>query len=46
MLIKNHQWLNEDGDINEYNNKPSRSEGDNKWYKGVVEKEYKKVCRF
>lgn len=43
---KNHQWLNEDGDINEYNNKPSKSERDNKWYKGLVEKEYKKYADF
>lgn len=43
---KNPQWLNTDGDINEYNNKPSRHVNDNKWYKGVVEKEYKKYADF
>ncbi|OMH23928.1 hypothetical protein BK726_11145 [Bacillus thuringiensis serovar londrina] len=42
----NPQWLNADGDINEYNNKPSRPESDNKWYMGVVEKEYKKYADF
>ncbi|MEH7244904.1 hypothetical protein COC60_17780 [Bacillus thuringiensis] len=40
------QWLNTDGDINEYNNKPSRHVNDNKCYKGVVEKEYKKYADF
>ncbi|MEK4841271.1 hypothetical protein [Bacillus sp. FSL L8-0152] len=40
------QWLNADRDISEYNNKPSRPESDNKWYKGVIEKEYKKYADF
>lgn len=43
---KNPQWLNTNGDINEYNNKPTRSESDNKWYKDVVKKEYKKYADF
>ncbi|MEG7835415.1 hypothetical protein [Bacillus cereus] len=42
----NPQWLNADEDINEYNNKPSRPESDNKRYKGVIEKEYKKYADF
>ncbi|PEW70516.1 MULTISPECIES: hypothetical protein [Bacillus cereus group] len=42
----NPQWLNADGDINEYNNKSSRPESDNKWYKSVIEKEYIKYADF
>ncbi|AZJ24658.1 hypothetical protein [Bacillus mycoides] len=43
---ENPQWLNVDGDINEYNKKPSRPESKNKWYKGVVKKEYMKYANF
>ncbi|MGG5757948.1 hypothetical protein ACQ3VF_19435 [Bacillus toyonensis] len=38
----NPEWLNNDGDINEYNNKPSRPNQDDKWYEGVIEQEYRK----
>lgn len=40
------QWLNVDGDINEYHNKPSRPDSKNKWYNGVVNKEYMKYVDF
>ncbi|MED1383518.1 hypothetical protein COL41_27780 [Bacillus mycoides] len=42
----NPEWLNNNGDINEYNNKPSRRDQDDKWYEGVIEQEYRKYSDF
>ncbi|MED0983031.1 hypothetical protein P4T48_27015 [Bacillus paramycoides] len=43
---ENPQWLNGNGDINEYNNKPSRLEKDNEWYEGGIKQEYTKYTDF
>ncbi|WP_025148454.1 hypothetical protein [Bacillus sp. H1a] len=39
---RNPEWLNENGDVNEYNNKQSRPDVDDVWHENVFKNEYKK----
>lgn len=43
---RNKEWLNKKGDVNEYNNKPSRPDKDDDWNEDIIRKEYSKYTDF